>query len=583
MPNDSRLIETNQPSDLPSVKVFISGEALSGEIQVLSVEVSQYANKIATARVILLDGDAAEQTFKISEMEQFKPGTDIEIKAGYHEEVSSLFKGVLVKHSIKAKKDKPSLLLLEAKDLAIKMTLVRKSAYFYKQKDSEIWESLVAQAGLSKDIEESKVTHPEMVQYDASDWDFLISRAEANGKLVWTRSGQICIKAPDTTSAPVLTLNYGANLLEFEAEMDARKQRPGIKTSAWDMAGQTITSSEAARVSYQEAGNISASDLAEALGLSDFASSQYSALPEAELQSWADAQALKSQGTKIWGRARFQGVFSIKTNQMVEVKGVGARFNGRHLVTGIRHQISKENWEMEAQLGLPDTWFAQETAIQSPPAGGLLPAVSGLQIGQVVQIYGDPLDEDRIQIRLPSISSDEDGTWARVATLDAGKERGSFFRPEPGDEVIVGFVNNDPRQAIVVGGVHSSAHVAPLKATEKNEMKGFQTRSKMKWMFDDEKKIFVLETPAGKKITLDEDQDCIQISDQHQNSIKLSPDGIELNSGKDILLKATGDIKAEGINISQKASAQLTAEGSSGAELKSGGICVVKGSLVQIN
>jgi hypothetical protein len=39
----------------------------------------------------------------------------------------------------------------------------------------------------------------------------------------------------------------------------------------------------------------------------------------------------------------------------------------------------------------------------------------------------------------------------------------------------------------------------------------------------------------------------------------------------------------EGTNIGVKASAQLKAEGSSGSELKSGAVTVVKGSQVKIN
>ena len=34
---------------------------------------------------------------------------------------------------------------------------------------------------------------------------------------------------------------------------------------------------------------------------------------------------------------------------------------------------------------------------------------------------------------------------------DAGENRGSFWRPEIGDEVVLGFLNSDPRDAIILG------------------------------------------------------------------------------------------------------------------------------------
>jgi hypothetical protein len=71
--------------------------------------------------------------------------------------------------------------------------------------------------------------------------------------------------------------------------------------------------------------------------------------------------------------------------------------------------------------------------------------------------------------------------------------------------------------------------------------------------------------------------------DENQNKVTLSRDGISMESAKDIILKASGDIKIEGTNVEIKASAQLKSEGSAGAELSSSGSTVVKGSIVQIN
>ena len=105
----------------------------------------------------------------------------------------------------------------------------------------------------------------------------------------------------------------------------------------------------------------------------------------------------------------------------------------------------------------------------------------------------------------------------------------------------------------------------------------------MKMIFNDEKKMLTLETPAGNKIVMTEDDKDIQLTDQHGNKIIMDQDGIQLESIKDIKLKAAGDVKAEGVNMELKSSAQLKAEGGAGAELSSGGSTKVKGAMVQIN
>jgi len=170
-----------------------------------------------------------------------------------------------------------------------------------------------------------------------------------------------------------------------------------------------------------------------------------------------------------------------------------------------------------------------------------------------------------------------------VATLDAGENRGSFFRPEIGDEVIIGFINDDPNDAVVLGMLNSSAKPAPITASDDNHEKGFVTRSEMKMIFNDDKISYTLETPKGKKLILNEDEDAVTIEDEHANKLMLNKDGISMESGKDIKIKAKGDVKIEGANISVKASAQFKAEGNSGSELKSGAVTIVKGSQVKIN
>jgi phage gp45-like len=114
-------------------------------------------------------------------------------------------------------------------------------------------------------------------------------------------------------------------------------------------------------------------------------------------------------------------------------------------------------------------------------------------------------------------------------------------------------------------------------------LKGLSTKSKLQVLFDDEKKIIKIETPGGNFITLDEDQKQIAIQDINGNKIEMSEDGIKIESIKDIILKASGDFKIDGTNITTNANAELKLSGSAGTEISSSAITKVKGSMVQIN
>ncbi len=290
------------------------------------------------------------------------------------------------------------------------------------------------------------------------------------------------------------------------------------------------------------------------------------------------------------GRVKFQGFAGVLPGNIIEVTGIGERFEGKLYVSGIRHSFANGNWETDVQFGLSTELFAETYNLRPLPAAGLVPAISGLQIGIVTVLENDPDGEDRIKVKLPLISTEDEGIWARLSTLDAGKERGTFFRPEIDDEVVVGFLNDDPRYPVVLGMCHSSAKPAPEPAKDDNHRKGYVSREKIKLTFDDEKKIIALETPGGNKITISDEDKGIVLEDQNGNKITLDDSGIKIESSKDLILKAAKDIKIEGKNTDIKAQTAFKAEGTSSAEIsganttiKGSATTVIKGGMVQIN
>lgn len=580
---ETRVVETAAPTDRPTFTIMIGGAELSREYQVTAIVVTKLVNRISHARLLVLDGDPASEDFPVSNLDLVLPGKEIEILAGYHSEETPIFKGIIIKHGIKARQRKQSVLCIECKHAAVKTAVRRCNRYFIDQKDSEAMETILADYSLASDIAATGISHADLVQFNSLDWDFIVSRAEKNGMLVFTNDEKVTVKKPDLSQAARLSLLYGATMMRFEAEMDARFQFSGVKGVSWDYAGQEVTAAEAAEPEVTSQGNVDGATLADALGL-DAVSLQHTGHVEAqELQAWGDAQLLKSRLAKIRGSVSSVGYADINPGDLVELKGVGERYTGNAFVSGVRHEIGNGTWTSDIQFGLAPQWFSDERELAETPAAGLLPPVHGLQIGIVVQLEGDPDGEDRVLVTMPIMQNDSEGVWARVATLDAGENRGSFFRPEINDEVVLGFFNDDPRDPVIVGMLNSSAKPAPVTASDDNHVKGFVSRSGMKLLFDDDKKSITMETPAGKKIIVDEDAGAITVQDENGNVLEMSASGITIESAADLTLKAAGDISVEGTNINEKANAQFKAEGGAGAELSTSAVAVVKGSMVQIN
>jgi len=580
--NNSGVIQTSQSPDLITFKIIIDGSELSKVYQVKQITVSKEVNRIPTAQLTLIDGDAAQRDFALSNEDFLIPGKEIEITAGYHSDEETIFKGIIIKHNLKIRSSNAHL-IVECKDAAVKMTVGRKSKYFYESKDSEIFEELLGNHGLDKAVEATNHMHAELVQYHASDWDFMISRAQANGKLCFVDDGKVTIAAPDLGQSEIETVTFGASMLDFDAEIDARHQVQKVASYGWNHADQELLEIEGSDPAVSSNGNLEVGDLHSIIGLDTLELRHGGNVTDTELQDWADARWLFQQMAKVRGRVRFQGIPAVKPNTVLKLEGVGDRFNGNVYITGVSHTISEGNWTVNAQFGLNPQWFSETVDMHAQPASGLLPAIAGLQVGIVSQLEEDPDGEERILVQIPIINNEEQGIWCRVAAQDAGENRGFFFRPELGDEVIIGFINEDPNDAVVLGMLHSSAKPAPLVASDDNHEKGIITRSEMKVIFDDDKNTLNISTPAGKLISLDEDADTIVIEDDHSNVITMDSSGISIESAGDISLKASGDVNIEGTNVAIAANAEFKAEGSAGAEVSTSAIAVLKGSLVQIN
>jgi len=581
------LLDRTKPTHLTTFTVKVDGNKLPVEYGIIQIDIENAINSIPTAYIMLEDGDVATQNFDISSASELVPGNEIEILSGYSSDEDSLFKGIIVKQRVRVSRSGNSFLQIECKDPLFRLTLNRKSRYFKDVSDNDIFDEIVgeyegvsANFGLAGGLLGSRFD--EIVQYQISDWDFLIMRAEKSGKYCVADDGELSVSGLPTISLPVFSLKYGVDIIDVDLEMDACTQFEGSEISSWDDSRQEIINGESDNINTPQIGNIDGKKLAE-VGKTNSILQHTGNLTQDEMDAWAEGQMLKSRMSKIKGTVKFQGSHLAAPGKLVDIGGLGDRFNGTAFVSGVQHNLGRGDWVSTIQIGFSPEWHYQKYDAYQYPTSGFTAPVNGLQIGIVTQLENDPDGKDRIKVRLPIVDEGDEGTWARLASFDAGNERGFVARPELDDEVVVGFLNDDPNQAIILGSLYSSANPAPIAAQDDNFEKGWTTKSGIKILINDDAKTLEITTPNENKILLTDEDGAMIFSDENGNTITLNSDGITLESGADIILKATGDIKAEGTNIEYAANAQFKAEGSSGLEVSSSGQTVVKGSIVNIN
>ncbi|MBV9201149.1 MAG: type IV secretion protein Rhs [Alphaproteobacteria bacterium] len=193
--------------------------------------------------------------------------------------------------------------------------------------------------------------------------------------------------------------------------------------------------------------------------------------------------------------------------------------------------------------------------------------IYGVAIATVIDNI-DSLGEARVQVSLPWAPGFE--PWARIATMMAGMERGSFFIPQVGDEVLVGFNHGDIREPFILGALWNTLDrppaLLPTDAVNKR----------------------IIRTPLGQQITFDDAEQSITISNLLQFQLSLGPEESELASaGASVSLDIAGNvtitgaagitlqapsITIDGENVSISGSAGVTVDGGADCTILAGEI-----------
>ena len=584
------------------LKLKIDGVDMKDIYGIKSIFVNHAINRISFAELILIgEVEIDSKNIEITDSDDFRPGKLVEIFAGYGDgQTNSIFTGIIVKHTVKLDAGNNFIFTIECKHEAVKLTFTGKDRYFEKQTDDAIIKSIIGEYGINCTVAACPEVNESMFQKMSSDWDFILSRCDFNGLIVTLDSGSgIRIDNPKVSGSSVLTLEAGASIISFEGTLNAEFQPLGVKASAWDFTSQSIIEATAAEPGMNDQGNIKPKELPSKLSQSDLHVISTTPMTTGALKQWADGILLRKRLNAFKGTVKYYGNALAKTGSIIELKGVGKKLSGQAFVSAVSHTFDSGSWNTSVSFGLENNFIAESPGFSYPGANGQLPEMHGLQLATVKKIDQDPENLYRIQLEIPSGSDKPNHTWARMAQFYATNKSGSFFLPEIGDEVVLGFLDNDPRFPIILGSLYNGKNSAPYSSDDYNNTKAFVTRSNLKIEFDDDKKNISILTPGQNSIIISDDGKSIEIKDQHQNSIKLSADGITIDSAKDIKISAKGNVEIKalaeamvtakadmtiaGLNVTANADVGFIAKGNATAELSASGQTTVKGAIVMIN
>ncbi|WPD22665.1 MAG: phage baseplate assembly protein V [Candidatus Electrothrix scaldis] len=227
------------------------------------------------------------------------------------------------------------------------------------------------------------------------------------------------------------------------------------------------------------------------------------------------------------GEAVLQGVAEgnplLRPGQQVCLAGVAAKQKtGRYVLSNVKHILNRSQGYLCEFDTFPPAFSTPKQHIQS-------------SMGVVSDIH-DPENKGRIKVEFPDLGKLE-SLWLEVTYPGAGRNKGLIALPDAGDQVLVLFIDGNPSQGVVIGGLYGKAG-PPDDGIRSGGVK-----------------CYTFTTPGGQKLCLDDEQGTVKVTNRDGSHIELHPKKVILHAESDLTIEAPGKkmlFRANKIDFEQK-------------------------------
>lgn len=513
----------------------------------------------------------------------------------------SSFMGIVTDVSVSGQQKDHLLVTISGKSPTILMDAAQNSDTYGQLGLKELYDKANGSNLSDKLKAEDNLTYtaklPFVVQYDETDFDFMCRIMHEHGEWFYYDGRKINLGLADAT--PLKLGPERVHSLDFTFSTTP----PTPTLSAWDyLADEKV---ELLGADPKHADSVASKVLKRSGEL-------YPAGAEKDVNqpfpSFADGESDQPERDGIrdlidrmrLGRAndthRIVGASDLAEIQVgATLKLDGFAYSGEYVVTQVTHSCrGRDNYQ---------NYF------QAVPSGASVPASIRLTSPRIessrAKVTSNRDPEKLGRVRVAFEWGTVESPWLRVVLPHAGKDRGFYFVPEEGDEVMVAFEMGRDRAPYVMGSLYNGKHAQPDQYVDKNDLKIIRTRSGNEVILDDKGVITIrneknsvelncgsngtltIQTngemvfKAGKNLTLEAGETVKMVSGK--KFMVDSSDDFSIRSMKNVKVTAStnAEIKANA-NIELGATGQLTLKGAK-SELSASALTEVKGGIVKIN
>lgn len=437
-----------------------------------------------------------------SSLESLRLGTELAL-ADRHG--TSIFSGAITCVRREKRSDGLRVMHVRAHDALDRLRRRQAMAIRRPEALSRILSTLVLELGLRVEADEEGPTLPLIIQWGTNDLDWIANICAAYGKYFALDGQTLRLMSLEGSGSPAVELDPDQNLFEASIESNAVSLRTQATACAWNPLNTK---------SY----------LASAMNFTLDAVRDWNGVPATLLEAARD----------IFGGAGppDEGVVTRVAQADVERAIKRAHhFEGlvegdAQLKPGSRISLSESQEELRGEFALtkvehsytPESGYTSILSSKPPadPERLLGPAVS---LG-IVCDTNDPVRAGRVRVQMKAFN-DAESDWLNVCSLGAGESKGFIVQPEEGDSVVVAFVNDNPAQGVVIGGLFGTT---PL---HDEDVGAGRPRP------------YSMRTRGGQLLQLDDQQGAIRLKSRG-GLFDLDPHGVILETKADLYIAAPG-------------------------------------------
>lgn len=518
---------------------LFAGNRRLEKLEPVSVQCQYRVNSIPSMEIVLStrDGDPGSVD---DEVALCQPGNRLRVTA--EDDRYVMLDGAVTRLSRRTRMSRSDLTLHVRHPLQ-RLASSHRSQIFEGLTDAAIITSICKDHGITVEVAGLSIKHPQMVQFECSDWQFMLARLKASAVWLLPQPGVTRIGAPRLGPADhTLSMkpdgrnsaDAQGNIEEAAWQFDVADLAPGVRMSGWDPQLQKRVDVDAEAVALGR-GALDARQL-KTLDNQRWSSARSTALQPTELGVIARSRLQSQHLNSVIARFVVSGSLDYRIGQTLALSGFGRNFDGAGIITGVEQLIAEGSWRTALDIGVKDAWPEFD-------ASGV-PSAGGTYVGIVEAFQRDSDGLDRFRIRIPALMADRP-LWARFSTPYAGKSHGLYLYPEIGDEVCVTFFDRDPRYPLIVNAMFNPKNPPPVASGDSPPPRAL--------VFDSEKKHQLVFDAKSGALSLEAGDDTVVfkkgIALKSANNVSVDGQAIAMSASKGVEVKGGKSVSIKGPEI----------------------------------